>query len=121
MVVYEIEHLNKQYVELYNKLRTAAYRLLNVNPVSYFVDVDILHHRAFDITFIVTECGTDHRKVEAIPAEVIDKFYEVNCEAAMKLWERIKQRRAEDQRISEELHRNMDFTGSEGTKNEQNT
>lgn len=114
MVEYEIEHLNKQYKEVYNKLRSAAYSLLDVDPISHFIDVDILHHRAFDICFVVVECGTDSRKVEPIPAAVIDKLYEVNRDAAMNLWNQIKQRRAEDQRISEELHKMMDFTGSEG-------
>ena len=119
MVEYEIEHLNKQYNELSNKLRSAAYSLLDVDPISHFIDVDILHHRAFDICFVVVDFGTDSRKIEHIPADVIDKFYEVNRDAAMALWGQIKQRRAKDQRKSEEIHKMMDFTGSEGTKNEQ--
>lgn len=120
MVEYEIEHLNKQYKELYNKLRSAAYSLLDVDPISHFIDVDILHHRAFDICFVVVECGTDSRKVEPIPADVIDKFYEVDRDAAMTLWNYIKHRREQSKRISDEIHSHLDFTGSEGTKNEQN-
>lgn len=120
MVEYEIEHLNKQYEELYNKLRSAAYSLLDVDPISHFIDVDILHHRAFDICFVVVECGTDSRKVETIPADVIDKFYEVNRDAAMALWGQIKQRREQSKRISDRVHRQLDFTGVEGNNNEQN-
>lgn len=121
MVEYEIEHLNKQYKDLYNKLRSAAYSLLDVDPISHIIDVDILHHRAFDICFIVVECGTDARKIEQIPADVIDKFYEVNRDAAMKLWSQIKKRREQSERISDEIHRRLDFTGFKGNNNEQNT
>ena len=121
MVEYEIEHLSKQYKELDEKLRSALYTLLELDPLSYHVEPNILLHRGFDICFIVVERWSDHHKMEYVPAAVIDKLYEVNRDAAMNLWNQIKQRRAEDQRISEELHKMMDFTGFEGTKNEQNT
>jgi len=123
MVEYEIADINRRYDELYKKLTNAAYHLLDVNPVSYLIDVDIRLYKAFDIWFKI--CPSDicdgMYTLRSIPTDVIDKYYEVNRDAAMALWGQIKQRREQSKRISDEIHRNMDFTGSEGTKNEQNT
>jgi hypothetical protein len=122
MVEYEIDYINRRYDELYEKLTNAAYQLLDVNPVSYLIDVDIRLYKAFDIWFKI--CPRDicdgKYTLRSIPTDVIDKFYEANRDAAMQRWEQIKRQRAESKRIEAELHKQLDFTGVEGTKHEQN-
>ena len=111
MIEYEIEHLNNRYEELENKLRNAAFALLRVDPVSWHIDVDIHGHRAFDIEFKVYMPGTTTGETKCIPAEVIDKFYEVNLDAAMRRWDEIKEQREADRHLSDELHKSIDFIG----------
>lgn len=123
MVEYEIADVNRRYDELYKKLTNAAYHLLDVNPVSYLIEVDIRLYKAFDLWFKI--CPRDmcagKYTLRSIPTDVIDKFYEVNQDAAMNLWSQIKQRREQSKRISDEIHSHLDFTGFEGNNNEQNT
>lgn len=123
MVEYEIVDINRRYDELYKKLTNAAYHLLDVNPVSYLIEIDIRLYKAFDLWFKICPRDMCDGKftLRSIPTDVIDKFYEVNRDAAMALWGQIKQRRAQSKWIEDEIHKRLDFTGFEGTKNEQNT
>ena len=105
MVQYDIETLNNRYAELQSKLLSAAYTLLNLDPVVWKIDVDIHAHRAFDIEFKVYSDGMeDQAEIKTIPPDVIDKLYESNLDAAIKRWDEIKMQRAESKRISDKIH-----------------
>lgn len=110
MVQHDIESLNNRYAELRSTLLSAAYALLDLNPVVWKIDVDIHAHRAFDIEFKVYPDGMeDQAEIKPIPTDVIDKLYESNLDAAMKRWDDIKLRRAESKRISDDLHQVLDI------------
>lgn len=88
MVQYDIETLNLRYAELRSKLLSAAYTLLNLDPVVWKIDADIHAHMAFDIEFKVYPDGMEDRtEIKSIPPDVIDKLYESNLDAAIKRWE----------------------------------
>lgn len=105
MVQYDIETLNNRYAELRSKLLSAAYTLLNLDPVVCKIDVDIHAHGAFDIEFKVYPDGMESQtEIKTIPPDVIDKLYETNLDAAIKRWDEIKLQRAESKRISDKIH-----------------
>ena len=112
MVQHDIEFLNNRYAELRSTLISAAYTLLDLDPVVWRIDVDIHAHRAFDIEFKVHPDGMeDQVEIKTIPPDVIDKLYESNLDAAMKRWDEINMRNAESKRISDEIHQVLDTYG----------
>ena len=105
MIQHDIETLNNRYAELRSTLLSAAYTLLNLDPVVWKIDLDIHANGAFDIEFKVYPDGMEEQaEIKTIPPDVIDKLYESNLDAAIKRWDEIKLRRAECKRISDKIH-----------------
>jgi hypothetical protein len=97
MVEYEIADVNRRHDELCNKLNSAAYDILRIEPKDYEIHVK-MRMPSYDryIFFELWPHGIESKyTMRYIPTEVIDQYFEGGLDAAHHRWNVIKAKAAE--------------------------